>query len=91
MQRSLRKPEIFSDAILAILRAPTRDVSGKTLLDEDFLREHEGVTDFSKYALIPGATPRRIMPDAFPDLSVREQDDEGDRVDSVELRKKSKL
>jgi hypothetical protein len=91
MQRSLRKPEIFSDAILAILRAPTRDVSGKTLLDEDFLREHEGVTDFSKYALIAGATPRRIMPDEFPDLRVREQDDEGNRVDSVELRKKAKL
>jgi NAD(P)-dependent dehydrogenase (short-subunit alcohol dehydrogenase family) len=87
MQRSLRKPEIFSDAILAILRAPTRDVSGKVLLDEDFLRDHEGVTDFSKYALIPGATPRRIMPESFPDLRVREQDDEGDRVDSVELRK----
>ncbi|KAK4508306.1 hypothetical protein PRZ48_002044 [Zasmidium cellare] len=92
---NLRHPAIFSDAILSILRAPTKDVSGKCFLDEDYLREHDGVTDFSKYALVPGTSPRRIMPARMPDLSVEEQDDEGDRVDSTLLRghrdKESKL
>lgn len=82
----LRKPAIFSDAILAILHSPAKDVNGHCLLDEDFLREHEGISDFSKYALVEGSTPRRIMPVKFPDLSVEEQDDEGRRMDSTSLR-----
>lgn len=82
----LRKPSIFSDAILAILKATPADVNGRCLLDEDFLREHEGVTDFNKYALVSGSTPRRIMPAELPDLSVKEQDDEGARRDSTTLR-----
>ena len=61
-------------------------MNGKLLLDEDFLREHEGVQDFSKYALVPGTEPRRIMPAKLPDLRVAEQDDEGVRVDSVKIR-----
>ena len=83
----MRRPEIFSDAILAIIKAPAKDVSGKTVLDEDFLRDHEGVTDFSKYSLVPGSNPRRIMPAEFPDLRVAEQDDEGRRMDSTKLRR----
>ncbi len=82
----LRKPSIFSDAILAILNAPTKDVSGRCLLDEDFLRE-KGETDFSKYNLVEGSSPRRIMPAELPDLRVAEQDDEGRRADSTEARK----
>lgn len=82
----LRKPTVFSDAILAILRAPAAVVNGQLLLDEDFLREHAGVTDFAPYALVPGAVPRRIMPVEMPDLSVREQDDEGRRYDSAKAR-----
>jgi hypothetical protein len=81
-----RKATIFSDAILAILRAPSRDINGKTLLDEDFLREHEDIQDFSKYDLVPGSTPRRIMPIRMPDLTVPEQDDEGVRVESSAQR-----
>lgn len=80
---NLRKPEIFSDAILSIIQAPTKDVSGKCLLDEDYLREHDGVTDFGKYALVPGSHPRRIVPLKMPDLTVEEQDDEGQRRDSA--------
>jgi hypothetical protein len=60
------------------------------LLDEDFLRTR-GVTDFSKYALVPGSMPRRIMPATLPDLTVAEQDDEGRRMDSTVLRRKSNL
>lgn len=82
----LRKPSIFSDAVLAIIKSPPKDVNGKCVLDEDFLRDHEGVSDFGKYSLVPGSQPRRIMPKAFPDLRVEEQDDEGRRMDSTKLR-----
>lgn len=81
----LRKPTIFSDAVLAMLNADTKDVNGRCVLDEDFLRE-QGATDFSKYSVVPGSAPRRIMPAEFPDLRVREEDDEGRRMDSSLLR-----
>ncbi|KAF2270926.1 putative Hydroxysteroid dehydrogenase-like protein 2 [Lojkania enalia] len=83
--KDLRKPTIFSDAILAMMRAPTSQVNGCLELDEDFLRK-SGVTDFGKYSLIPGSMPRRIMPAKFPDLTVEEQMDEGRRMDSTKLR-----
>lgn len=81
----LRKPTIHSDAILAMLRAPTSQVNGCLELDEDFLRK-TGLTDFEQYNIIPGSKPRRIMPAEFPDLGVKEQADEGRRVDSTKLR-----
>lgn len=70
-----------------MLRAPAESVNGLLDLDEDFLRNRCGVTDFSKYSVVPGATPRRIMPAKFPVLEVAEQDDEGQRLDSTQLRK----
>lgn len=84
-KKDLRKPEIYSDAILAMLRSKVEEVNGCLELDEDFLRK-KGVTDFEKYNLVKGAKPRRIMPQEFPDLRVAEQDDEGKRVDSTKLR-----
>ncbi|KAJ7100149.1 putative Hydroxysteroid dehydrogenase-like protein 2 [Mycena belliarum] len=81
----LRKPTIFSDAILAMLRAPCAVVNGQLELDEDFLRQHAGVTDFGKYSVAPGTLPRRIMPAEFPDLNVQEQDDEGKRIDLAKM------
>ncbi|KAJ5898681.1 hypothetical protein N7504_008969 [Penicillium tannophilum] len=86
-KKDLRKPAIFSDAILEMLRAPVTTVNGLLDTDEDFLRKC-GVTDFSKYSVIPGSTPRRIMPAEFPVLEVAEQDDEGQRMDSTKLRAK---
>lgn len=65
-----------------MLRTPATEISGRLELDEDFLRS-QGVTDFEKYTLVPGATPRRIMPARLPDLSVAEEDDEGVRMDST--------
>ena len=56
-------------------------------LDEDFLRREGGVTDFDKYSVVPGSKPRRIMPVELPDLSVKEQDDEGNRFDSSKERR----
>ncbi|KAJ5124549.1 Short-chain dehydrogenase/reductase SDR [Penicillium bovifimosum] len=85
-KKDLRKPTIFSDAILAMLRAPHKVVNGLLDTDEDFLREKCGVSDFSKYSVIPGSEPRRIMPAKFPTLEVAEQDDEGQRMDSTKVR-----
>ena len=65
-------------------------VNGLLDLDEDFLRRYCGVSDFSRYSLVGGSEPRRIMPKHFPALSVEEQNDEGKLVDSTELSK-SKL
>jgi len=52
--------DIFSDAILTMLRAPASVVNGCLELDEDFLRK-SGVTDFQTYSLITGAKPRRSV------------------------------
>ena len=71
-----------------MLRAPPATVNGLLDTDEDFLREKCGMTDFSKYSVVPGSTPRRIMPAEFPVLEVAEQDDEGQRMDSTKLRAK---
>ena len=70
-----------------MLSAPASSVTGRLELDEDFLRSDCGVTDFSKYSCVPGSKPWRIMPAHLPDLTVAEQDDEGQRRDSTELRK----
>ncbi|KAH6719664.1 putative Hydroxysteroid dehydrogenase-like protein 2 [Leptodontidium sp. MPI-SDFR-AT-0119] len=84
--RDLRKATIYSDAILAMLKAPAVQVNGLLELDEDYLRKYCGVKDFSKYSVVEGAVPRRIMPAEFPVLEVAEQDDEGRRTDSLKLR-----
>lgn len=68
-----------------MLKAPAETVNGLLETDEDFLRNYSGVKDFSQYSVVPGATPRRIMPKEFPVLEVAEQDDEGTRVDSTKL------
>jgi len=56
-----RRPEIVADAALAILRRPARLCTGNFFLDEDVLRA-EGVTDFERYAISPGA---ELMRDLF--------------------------
>lgn len=69
-----------------MLEAPAQAVNGCLELDEDFLRKNKGITDFSKYSLVEGAKPRRIMPVQLPDLTVAEEDDEGRRMDSAKTR-----
>jgi citronellol/citronellal dehydrogenase len=54
-----RKPDILVDCVLRLARKEPAEVTGRTLLDEDFLRA-EGVTDFSGYACVPGTTPPRL-------------------------------
>lgn len=82
----LRKPTIFSAAILKILEKPTAEVNGELVTDEDFLREKCGYGDdeIEPFSLVVGGNPRRIMPKKFPPLEVEEQDDQGRRKDSAE-------
>jgi citronellol/citronellal dehydrogenase len=49
-----RKPEIIADAAHAILTRDARATTGTFFVDEDVLAS-EGVTDFSPYAVTPGA------------------------------------
>jgi citronellol/citronellal dehydrogenase len=49
-----RKPAIMADAAHAILNRDSRKATGNFYIDETVLRE-EGVTDFSRYAVTPGA------------------------------------
>lgn len=61
MMKVSRTPEIMADAAHAILQSTVDEVSGRCLLDEDFLRER-GQTDFDHYAVEPGA---KLMTDLF--------------------------
>jgi citronellol/citronellal dehydrogenase len=56
-----RKPDIMADAAYAILTKSSREFTGNFCIDEDLLRK-EGVTDFTRYQLVPG-TP--LIPDFF--------------------------
>lgn len=56
-----RKPEIMADAAHAVLTRVSRDHTGNFYIDDEVLKE-AGVTDFSKYAVKPGAP---LAPDLF--------------------------
>ena len=56
-----RKPEIMGDAAHAILTKPSKDFTGKFLIDDDVLRA-DGKTDLSEYAMDPTA---QLLPDYF--------------------------
>jgi citronellol/citronellal dehydrogenase len=59
--RRSRKPEIMADAAHAVLVRDSRRCTGHFFVDEDVLAE-EGVTDFARYAFVPGA---ELLPDIF--------------------------
>ena len=63
MLRSSRRPEIMADAAYAILNKPSRDYTGRFLLDDDVLAA-EGVTDFASYRFDP---ERKLTVDIFVD------------------------
>jgi citronellol/citronellal dehydrogenase len=54
-----RKPDILVDCVLRLVQKEPSTLTGRALLDEDFLRE-EGVTDFSGYSCVPGRVPPRL-------------------------------
>ncbi len=63
--RHCRKPSIVADAAHAILTRDSRSCTGNFFVDEEVLAS-EGVTDFSRYAVEPGAP---LLPDFFLDPS----------------------
>jgi citronellol/citronellal dehydrogenase len=58
-----RKPEIMADAAHVVLTSDPRTTTGHFLIDEEVLRR-AGVSDFDRYAVVPG-TP--LLPDLFID------------------------
>jgi len=60
---STRTPEIMADAAHAIVSTPGVKLTGRTLVDEDVLRER-GVTDFTRY-LSDGASESDLEIDLF--------------------------
>ena len=54
-----RKPDILVDCVLRLAVKEPAEVTGRALIDEDFLRA-EGVTDFGGYACVPGSSPPRL-------------------------------
>jgi citronellol/citronellal dehydrogenase len=54
-----RKPDILVDCVLKLVQKDPAEITGQALLDEDFLRQ-EGITDFGRYACVPGTNPPRI-------------------------------
>jgi citronellol/citronellal dehydrogenase len=57
-----RTPAILVDATLALLTGQSPLASGKSLYDEEVLQSI-GVTDFAKYACVPGTDPPRMRLD----------------------------
>lgn len=58
-----RKVDIVADAAHAILTRPSRQYTGNFFIDEEVLKQ-EGLSDFSRYAVVQGTTP---MTDLFLD------------------------
>jgi citronellol/citronellal dehydrogenase len=65
-----RKPEILADAAHAILTSPSREFTGRFVIDEPLLRAG-GVTNFDRYAIDPSQTP---LIDLFLDESENHED-----------------
>jgi len=63
MLRSSRRPEIMADAAYAIFNRPSREFTGKFVIDDDILAK-EGVTDFSGYRFDP---TQKLTVDIFVD------------------------
>ncbi|WP_345800670.1 NAD(P)-dependent oxidoreductase [Microbacterium sp. AZCO] len=66
MMKASRTPDIYADAAYEILLKPARDYTGQTLIVEDVLTD-AGVTDFSRYAAVPGTPDEALFPDIFLD------------------------
>ena len=66
MMRVSRTPEVYADAAYEVLTRPAREYTGQTLIVEDVLRD-AGVTDFSRYAAVPGTPDWELFPEFFLD------------------------
>ncbi|GAA1701111.1 NAD(P)-dependent oxidoreductase [Microbacterium sediminicola] len=61
-----RTPEIYADAAYEVITKPAREYTGQTLIVEDVL-EAAGITDFARYAAVPGTPDAALFPDVFLD------------------------
>jgi len=66
MMKASRTPEIYADAAYEVLLKPAREYTGQTLIVEDVLTD-AGITDFSRYAAVPGTPDDQLFPDIFLD------------------------
>lgn len=64
VMKKSRTAEIMADAAHVILCRNSREFSGQFCVDDVVLRE-AGVTDFSKYAAVPGTPEKELAPDFF--------------------------
>jgi len=62
LMRMSRKPDILADAAHLLFRQPAREMTGRFLIDDTFLHEVGGVTDFEPYRVDPG---QPLAPDFF--------------------------
>lgn len=62
-RKKARSPEIMADAAYIILTRPSREFTGRFLVDDDVLRE-AGVTDLSRYRR-PDVSEDELRPDFF--------------------------
>ena len=72
LMRASRSPEILADAAYAIFNKPSREFTGRFLIDDTFLAA-EGVTDFERYRVDPSVplAPDFFVPDDTPPPGVR--------------------
>ena len=63
-RKKCRTPDIMADAVYTILTQDSRSCTGNFFVDETLLRQH-GVTDFDRYAVVPGT--KDLMLDFFLD------------------------
>lgn len=66
MVRASRTPQLYADAAHLVLCRPSREVTGRSLIVEDVLRE-SGLSDLSGYAAVPGTPEEDLQPDIFLD------------------------
>ena len=68
IMRMSRTPEILADAAHMIFTQPARQFTGRFLIDDTFLHETGGVTDFEKYRADPTQELAAdfFVPDAIP-------------------------
>jgi citronellol/citronellal dehydrogenase len=68
MMRRSRKPEIVADAAHLILTQPAGNFTGRFVIDDTFLHEFGGVTDFTRYSVDPSVelSPDFFVPDDSP-------------------------
>ena len=65
--RQARTPEIMADAAYTVFSSPSRKLTGRFLIDDNFLAEH-GVTDFDRYRVDPTQPLAQdfFLPDDIP-------------------------